>query len=385
MRSWWTRVERLWRRSGSALIERARFAEAEGDLELATRLYIEAGSGQDTSRVLWARVQSALTGGERLKLLSLAIEHASEGQRRMLRQKHASLKLELCQARDLYLTRPELSELGRELLDLGEPHLAADAFGLAGDLDAQTSALVEAGAIERLEAVFDADESRQRLERDREQTTRNAIDLDRLGRRRAVLAVAADQPEASASRLGELSHRIKARRASGPVLRLELEAERRQFVLGSEVTLGRANAGIVVSSPAVSRRHLEFSRKEGVPALTDVSKNGTTLRGIALSGSVRVQSRIEVMLGGEVPVCVEPHERFGLALSVLQETFWLPLGDLELPVGRVLCAPDEWIELEPPQQGVYLNSVHVQGRVQLCYGDELRPAREGAWVARVLP
>ena len=256
---------------------------------------------------------------------------------------------------------------------------------MAGDLEAQTSALVEAGAIERLEAVFDADESRQRLERDREQTTKNAIDLDRLGRRRAVLAVAADQPEGSASRLGELAHRIKVHRAAGPVLRLELEAERRQFVLGGEVTLGRANAAIVVSSPAVSRRHLEFSRKEGVPALTDVSKNGTTLRGIALSGSVPVKARIEVMLGGEVPVCVEPHERFGLELSVLKETFWLPLGDLELPVGRLHCAADEWIELEPPPQGVYLNSVHVLERVQLCYGDELRPARQGTWVARVLP
>lgn len=386
MRSWWTRVERLWRRGGSVLVERARFAEAEGDLELATRLYIEAGSREDTSRVLLARVNSALTGTDRLKLSSLALEHASEVQRPALRRRHAGLELELCQARELYLTRPELSELGRELLELGEPHLAADAFGLAGDLEAQTSALVEAGAIERLEAVFDADESRQRLERDREQTTRNAIDLDRLGRRRAVLAVAADQPlVANASRLGELAHRIKARRASGPVLRLELEAERRQFVLGGEVTLGRANASIVVSSPAVSRRHLEFCRREGVPALTDVSKNGTTLRGIALSGSVSVQSCIEVMLGGEVPVRVEPHERFGLELSVLNETFWLPLGDLELPVGRLHCAPDEWVELEPPEHGVYLNSVHVQDRVQLCHGDELRPAREGTWVARVLP
>jgi len=385
MRSWWTRVERLWRRAGSVLVERARFAEAEGDLELATRLYIEAGSREDTSRVLLARVNSALSGSDRLKLLSLALEHASDGQRPVLRRRHAGLKLELCQSRDLYLTRPELSELGGELLELDEPHLAADAFGLAGDLEAQTSALVEAGAIERLEAVFDADESRQRLERDREQTTKNAIDLDRLGRRRAVLAVAADQPEGSASRLGELAHRIKVHRVSGPVLRLELEAERRQFVLGGEVTLGRANAAIVVSSPAVSRRHLEFSRKEGVPALTDVSKNGTTLRGIALSGSVPVVARIEAMLGGEVPVCVEPHEQFGLELSVLNETFWLPLGDLELPVGRLRCAADEWIELEPPQQGVYLNSVHVLERVQLCYGDELRPAREGTWVARVLP
>ena len=119
MRSWWTRVERLWRRGGSVLVERARFAEAEGDLELATRLYIEAGSGQDTSRVLLARVNSALSGTERLKLLSLAIEHASEAQRPVLGRRHAGLKLELCQARDLYLTRPELSELGRELLELG--------------------------------------------------------------------------------------------------------------------------------------------------------------------------------------------------------------------------------------------------------------------------
>src|SRR5690606_38706461 len=117
----------------------------------------------------------------------------------------ASLKLELCQTRELLLTRQELGRLGRDLAELGEHQLAADAFGLAGDLEAETSELVEAGAIERLEAVFDADESRQRLERDREQTTRNAVDLERLGRRRAVIVLAADQPDEPASRLSELA------------------------------------------------------------------------------------------------------------------------------------------------------------------------------------
>ena len=384
MRRWWTRVERLWRPGASALVERAKHAEAGGDLELATRLYIEAGARDDAARVLGARANSALTAADRLALLSLALEHCSEGPKPELRRQHASLKLELCQTRELFLTRSELGRLGRDLAELGEHQLAADAFGLAGDLEAQTAALVEAGAIERLEAVFDADESRQRLERDREQTGRNAADLERLGRRRAVLAVAADQPDDKVSRLGELAHRIKASRVTGPVLRLELLGVRRQFVLGDRVTLGRANADIVVASPAVSRRHLELRREDGVPVLVDVSKNGTTLRGIPLAGSLSLESRVEVVLGGEVVVSVEPHDRYGLELTIANDAFWVPLGELTSSVGSFHCGADDWVELVPPARGVYLNSVHVLERVQLCAGDELRPERDADAAVRVL-
>jgi len=384
VRSWWTRVERLWRPGASALVERARHAEAGGDLELATRLYIEAAARDDASRVLRARANSALTAQDRLGLLSLALEHCSEAQAGQLRREHASLKLELCQSRELYLTRPELARLGRDLALLGEQQLAADAFGLAGDLEAQTTALVEAGAIERLEAVFDADESRLRLERDREQTARNAMDLDRLGRRRAVLALAADQPEDTASRLGELAHRIRMRRVIGPVVRLELAGERHQFVLGDQVTLGRANAAIVLASPAVSRRHLELRRDGGAPVLVDVSKNGTTLRGIPLSGSLPLESQLELVLGGEVHVSIAPHAEYGLELTISNETFWAPLGDLVTSVGSFRGGSDDWVELVPPARGVFLNSVHVVESVQLCAGDELRLHKDAATFVRVL-
>ncbi|HEU5073973.1 MAG TPA: FHA domain-containing protein [Polyangiaceae bacterium] len=384
MRRWWTRVERLWRPGVSAKLARAQHAEARGELEQATQLYIEAGAHDAAARVLGARASSALTSVERLGLLSLALEYCAVARRPELRREHARLKLELCQSRELYLTRSELAELGRDLAEFGEPQLAADAFGLAGDLEAQTAALVEAGAIERLEAVFAADQSRQRLERDREQTTRNAIDLERLGRRRAVLAVASDQFGDGASPLGELAHRIKTSRVTGPVLRLELAGERHQFVLGDEVTLGRANAAIVVPSPAVSRRHLELRREAGVPVLTDVSKNGTTLRGIPLAGSVPVQSRIELVLGGEVCVSVEPHARYGLELAVSKEIFWAPLGDLTSVVGTFRSGSDDWLELIPPERGIYLNAVHVLDPVQLCAGDEIRPARDAEVAVRVL-
>lgn len=383
MRRWWTEVERLWRPRVSALVERAKHAEASGNLEQATELYIEAGARDDAGRVLGVRAQSALTATARLSLLSLALEYCSEARRPELRREQASLKLELCQTRELLLTRHELGRLGRDLAELGEHQLAADAFGLAGDLEAQTSELVEAGAIERLEAVFDADESRQRLERDREQTTRNAVDLERLGRRRAVIALAADQPDEPASRLSELAHRIKTSRVMGPLLRLELTGVRRQFVLGESVTLGRAGAAIVVASPAVSRRHLEFRREDGVPTLVDVSKNGTTLRGVPLRGSLSVQSRLEVVLGGEVVVSIEPHERYGLELTVAGDVYWVPLGALTSSVGSFCCGVDDWVELVPPARGVYLNSVHVLERVQLCAGDELRPARDADAVVRV--
>jgi hypothetical protein len=287
------------------------------------------------------------------------------------------------------LTKPELSELGRELSSLGAHRLAADAHGLAGDLEAQTAALVEAGAIERLEAVFDADESRQRAERDRQRTLARALDLERTGQRRAALALVSDRPRGFGHELADIEQRIKSRRVSGALVHLELEGERRRFALGARVTLGRSHSSITVASPAVSREHLEIWWKDGSPVVADVSKNGTTLRGVPLEGTLAVHARLDLVLGGQVPVTLEPDARFGVRLTVLEDTFLIPLAPLVTRVGEVVIGSDDWVELvakAPSAQAaaVYLDAWYVSEAVQLCVGDEFRSAPNGPVVLKVV-
>src|SRR5690606_19303542 len=286
----------------------------------ATELYLEAGAREQAARVLVTRAETCPNPSDRLALLCLARDHSSEPRQHELGRRCALMKLELCRERVLFLTASELGAVGRELSALGEHRLAAEAHALAGDLEAQTAALVEAGAIERLEAVFDADQQQQWAEQERERGLLAAVDLDRVGRRRAVLALLADQRDRASPQLLELGERIVARRSLGSVVALELEGKLQHLVLGQRVTLGRAGSGLVVPSPAVSRVHLVLERRGGQPTVVDVSSNGTTLGGVSVAAPLPIGSRLELTLGGEVKVGFELDTRFGVRVSLLGRT-----------------------------------------------------------------
>src|SRR5690606_38989652 len=152
----------------------------------------------------------------------------------------------------------------------GEPRLAADAHGFAGDIEAQTAALVQAGAIDSLEAVFDADQARARAERQRRATADRVFDLEQIGARRPALALAREKPNVQSPKLAELARRIVERRLGDCSFQVELHGQVLGFVLGSRVTLGRSGSSINVPAPAVSRLHLALEVRDGEPVLVDL-------------------------------------------------------------------------------------------------------------------
>ena len=334
--------------------------------------------------MLLARIDGALDAHERLKLMSLARQLSSGDAQAELMRRQAILKLELVKRRVLLLTGSELGVLARELASSGEHQLAAEAYGLSGDLDAQTGELVEAGAIEQLETVFDAHEQRARVQRARQRVLERARDLYHMGQRRALLELCDEQLSREDPRLSELCRRVRAERVVDTPVRLEFDGCVRHFVLGDKVTLGRSGSSIIVPSLAVSRVHLALELRGGEPTIVDVSKNGTTLGGVPLATALPVRGPLELCLGGEVSVRFEPDARFVLRVLLLDQTILVPLAALVLDVGTISLGAEGWLELAPGPRPVFMREWPVTDRVQLCRGDEFRLERGGEAVLRVL-
>lgn len=375
----WSRLRSLLRREG-ALRGRARTAEAKGDLARAAALYVEAGLEQEAVRVLLTHAEQLEDPLGRLGYLARARDFSEGQERERLSRRCAEQRLELAKQRVLRLTAVELDELANELSRLNEPALAAEAHALAGNVEDQAKALVEAGAIERLEAVLDADRQRSEAALAAKERALLAHDLERSGRRREALALARAGDDAT---LRELARQIESRRVKGPRVVLEVDGERRQFVFGREVSLGRSGATVEIPSPAVSRSHLLLSRGEAGPNVEDVSRNGTTLNGVALDAVLTVREAITLELGGEVAVRLAPDVDFCLRVELLDEVLFAPLGAISSQVGTFDLSADGWLELIPASGEVYLGELRVVQPVQLCRGDRLSLSRQGAVVVGV--
>ena len=100
---------------------------------------------------------------------------------------------------------------------------------------------------------------------------------------------------------------LEAKRASGPRADLVIDGQRLELCFGDSVVVGRAEAGINVGSPSVSREHLMIRRGARGPEVVDLgSRNGTTLSGARLDAPVSVGEKLELLLGGEVTLVIEP-------------------------------------------------------------------------------
>ena len=367
-------------------LREARRLEAAGRLEEATALFLEAGARADAARLYELRAES--TGGalDRCRLLAQAADAAEGDERQRLRVRRAALLLDLVSERQYQVTRGELRELACELESFGEPTLAAQAFDLAGDVEGQTRALVQAGAVERLEEVLDAEQRRERSERRRLSAEREIQDLHRAGRRREALAFR-DVPEvAGLEAVSAVFREIELRKLVGPTVRLRVAGKSLEVALGSDVTIGRSDTSIVVQTPALSRSHLCVRCGPRGPEALDLgSSNGTTLSGARLEIPVVVpeSGRLDLLLGGEVPVGIERWET-GVSLDVAGRPVHAPLGVWRLGGWRLEVAPDGWLDLTVVEGELFLHDLRVGARVQLCKGDVLRSIASGPPALEVL-
>ena len=355
-------------------LREARRLEAAGDLESATARFLEAGSNADASRLYALRAESTGDAEARCRLLAQAAASATGALRSELRLRRAALVVDLARDGRFQLGRSELQELARELETLGQPALAARAYDLAGDVEGQTEALVEAGCVERLEEVLDAQQQHERSERRRIELERQVQDLHRSGRRREAIAVRQDPVAARLDGVLSVLREVELRRVRGPLVSFNFAHRAMEVAFGDDVTIGRGGTSLVVPASSLSRRHLLVRHGDRGPEALDLgSSNGTTLGGARLDvpAVVPETGQLELVLGGEVPVTLE-RWLGGVRLDLASRTIHAPLGPLLLDGMCVEMAPDGWLDLSVVEGALYLHDLRVGSPVQLCRGDTYR-------------
>jgi hypothetical protein len=379
--------ERLFGKARDAALLAQR-AEVEGDLARSAQLWIDAGRPHDAARVMLMRGDIELDSGRRLQhyVQAVALAPPEHPVRAEARRKRALLAIEMARAgATSAAARRDLVDAADELEALGEAALAAEAYALAGDVEGEARALVEAGEVEKLEDVLTRDNARARDER----TVRDAhAEIDRLvatGDRRLALA------RARAASNQEKERTLLAKRAGGPRITIELHGVRLQLVLGDEVVVGRTEGAITIASQAVSRSHLAVSRAGDHVEVRDLgSRNGTELRGMRIGGALPVpEEGLDLKLGGEVPLRIAPGDVIerAFAIEVAGQRFVASLGPARLGVGawRIVMASDGWIELATDDAPhAYLGVTQLGPRTALLAGDAIGAERGGAAVLRVV-
>jgi tetratricopeptide (TPR) repeat protein len=334
----------------------ARSAELRGDLRRAEALFERAGRPDEAGRVRKARALALVATAA-----GVAVTHAN---------------------------RQALIDAGAELESLGEFTRAAEAYALAGDVDAQASALAGAGEIERLDELLETTQARAHESRAR----RSAHDdFDRLvidGRRREAVAIARASSDESLRARGR---DLYARRVKPDVpVTAVVRGQRMRLVLGDRVVLGRAPGGdhgasggtIAVPSAALSRRHLVITRRDNELWVKDLgSHNGTRLDGHVLTADTSVGSGIELRLGGEVSLALRPSDDLPGALAIVvagSSQYVAPLGPARLGIGawRLECAGtpavEDWVELVTDDGSpAYARGLRLADRVALLVGDAI--------------
>lgn len=370
-------------RGRSAVLARAQREEALGNLAEATALYLEAEARSEVTRVLTLRSDAATDPAQRLLLLAQAIQHAGDSESHELRVKRARLCLDLARSNTRPLSRHELSDLASELGNLGEPALAADVYALIGDAENQAKMLVEAGAIDRLEQVLDQEHDKARDLRVRNELHTRIRDLIASGHRRQALAIGKESSDVEEALVAALRD-VEARRARGPRIRLELDRTPTDLAFGERVVIGRADATLTIPSPAISREHLELRSGASGPEAVDLgSRNGTLLRGVKLGAALVLREPTELALGGEVPVILTPLPDGTLRIECGAEQVLAPLGPLLIGGLSLALAEDGWLELE--SSSAFLAGLRVDGKIELCHGDEIAESADGPVRVKVLP
>ncbi len=353
-----------------------------GGLEEATALYAEHGEPADAARLLALRADAVLDPERKRLLLSQAASFASGERLREIEAKRARLTLELAAAGSYSPSRFELGEIAARLEGVGEAVLAAEVYAFAGDRDAEARMLVEAGAIDRLETVLDSEQARERAERAQRTLHARVRDLLLSGARREALALGRDARGGDPA-VAHLLAQVEARRPALPRVGLVVDGERLDVLFGQELTIGRAEASLVIASPALSRKHLSLCRgAEGIEIADLGSRNGTFLAGARLAAPLKLGSGLALELGGEVPIVLQPW-RDGVRIETPAGAVHAPLGGLDLEGWMLTSSADGFIELEARTAAV-LDGLTVHGAIQLVTGDRLRRIPDGAVALEVL-
>jgi hypothetical protein len=281
--------------------------------------------------------------------------------------------------------RQDLLEAARDLDALGEPEKAAEAYARAGDVEGEARALARAGEVERLDALLFAQQTRDREVLARRAAHEQIALLVASGRRREAVDLARAASDEVVQQRGRA---VESRRVAGAVVGVTIRDRRMKLVLGDEIVVGRTGT-ISIASAAVSRQHVAVLRRGAELVVRDLgSRNGTLLRGLALTGEASVGDGIELRLGKEVPLVVRPAAELpgAASLEICGDRYVAPLGPARVGVGawRLERSEDGWVELvtddSPP---AFAGALQLAPRVTLLVGDAVGRERGGATVLQV--
>ena len=376
-------------------LKNAKRKELAGELEAAIELYVEAEEPGEAARILLLKADAERDPDKRMLLCAQAArvgegsEHAEEAQRRK-----ALIAYDLVRESGGTTMRGELVRVAAELESCGEWDKAAEAYNLAGDVESEIRVLKEAGAIERLEERLRQTSVSARKERDLAQLLRRIRDLDQIAERKEAIESALEWLEREYDEQVELEvDRIRNRLVSGPIITLEVHGSLLTYVLGSTITVGRANADIVVHSSSVSRQHLRLFRKDGIAMVEDLeTRNGTLLAGARIDSALPIGSGLELDLAGQVPCRLSPafpSEPDGpVSVDIAGDTHVVPLGSLKIGDWQLVDAhdgDDRFVVLRTPEgrDPPHMHGYRLAYRIELCQGDELRGERGGEVVIAV--
>lgn len=386
----WDRVRGKGR--GGYREEQAKERELSGDFEEAVRLYVEAELPEEAARVLVSRADVEPALGLRVALLERAAAVGGDTESgTAARKRRARLVFDMVKG-SAATAKGEVAAAAKALEEAGEHLVAAEAYALVGDTEAEVRALTEAGAIELLEERLGRDASVGKREQELSLALRRVRDLDRAGERREALRVAQEAMDHGARdvRLEDAARTVRQRIVRGPIVELAWDGKLHQVALGSEVTIGRGEATIVVGSRSISRVHLKLMRRDGIVLVADAgTRNGTSVRGAKLSGPVPVGDAIDLTLGPELSCRIESRGALGVGVLVAGAEVLVPLGPLELAGWKIAWRPgagpqDAYVTLESsPEAPAYLGSLAVAASVELCLGDRFARERGGATALEV--
>jgi hypothetical protein len=372
------------------VVARARAAELRGELGEAANLFAQAGRLDEAARVMVLRGDGETDPAQRLLHYVQAAATAPEGSTALAlaRRKRAGLLISTSEGRPVTaMLRQDLLEVARELEAMGEFVTAAEAYGRAGDAEAEARNLARSGEIDRLDALLHTEQGKSRELLARRDLQGRFSELVATGRRREAAALARSSPDEA---LREQGRALSARRASGPVAHMWVRGQVMRLVLGDRITVGRV-AMLSIASAAVSREHLIVERRGSEAVVRDLgSRNGTTLRGLALAGEMNVGPGLDLMLGQQIPLSVRPSSAIDGAfdLELAGKRYVALLGPARIGVGqwRLERDPGEeaWLELVTDDAPVaFLAGLSLSPRVSLLVGDALATEREGPAVVRV--
>lgn len=366
----------------------AKKLERSGDLAGAVEAYLEGGLPDEAARVLLLRADAEPALERRMAFFEQASSTALDPTlSRSAKGRRAKLSFDLLKQRGAS-ARSEIVVAAQELEAAQEWLVAAEAYALAGDAEGEIRALTGAGAIERLEERLQRDASASREEAQLSLVLRKVQDLDRGAERRLALRMGAEAGDKD-DRLVDLIRQIRQRLVRTRVCELGFGGQSWTIAFGAEVSVGRGEATIVVSSRALSRVHLRLRRDvAGQIVVEDAgTRNGTFLRGARLGGAIPLGEGLALTLGADVACSLAPHATGGALIEVAGAKYLAPLGRLrvdpfELDVEGAL--DETFLVLESRAEApAYRGSMELARRIELCFQDEITATRGGEAVLTV--